>query len=78
MSSLLTRVPVDLSVTDFELDDKSVIITGQSKSLFTIGEFINNLADMVRKKEIIKSLTLTSLSLNDVVGAYEVSVKSEL
>lgn len=78
MNSLLVKIPGNLSIDNFELDDKSVIISGQSRSLFAIGEFINNLTDMVRKKEIIKSLTLNSLILDESKNTYQVSVKSEL
>ena len=78
MSGLLAKIPSNLSLNDFEVDDKSVIITGQSKSLSVIGEFINNLTDMVHKKEIIKSLTLKSLILDESKSAYQISVKSDL
>jgi hypothetical protein len=78
MSSLLTKIPGNLSVGNFVIDDKAVVIVGQSKSLAVIGEFINNLTDMVRKKEIIKSLTLNSLSLDEGKSAYFVSITSGL
>lgn len=78
MNGLLAKIPGQLSVDNFEVDDKSVIISGQSRSLSVIGEFINNLTDMVRKKEIIKSLTLSSLILDENRNTYQVSVKSEL
>ncbi len=78
MSSLLVKIPNNLSIDDFEVDSKSVIITGQSRSLFLIGEFINNLTDMVRKKEVIKSLTLNSLTLDESKNVYLISIKSEL
>ncbi|MDP2585381.1 MAG: hypothetical protein Q8P29_00715 [Candidatus Levybacteria bacterium] len=78
MNGLLERMPSGLSVEDFVIDDKLVIVVGQSKSLYTIGEFVNNLTDMVKKKEIIKSLTLSSLSFDESKNAYQISVKSEL
>lgn len=78
MNSLLAKIPPELSISDFEINDKSVIIAGQSKSLFTIGEFINNFTDMARKKEIIKSLTVNSLSLDGDRGSYQISVRSEM
>lgn len=77
-SGILAKIPRDLSVDNFEADDKLVAITGQSRSLLAIGEFINNLTDMVRKKEIIKSLTLNSLILDENRNVYQVSIKSEL
>lgn len=77
-NGLLLKVPNNLSVEDFEVDDKAVTITGHSRSLFAIGEFINNLTDMVHKKEIIKSLTLNSLTLDQGQSVYQVSLRSEL
>jgi hypothetical protein len=78
MNEILIKVPSQLSIESFEIDDKSIVITGQSKSLFTIGELINNLTDMVRRKEIIKSLTLNSLTLDRSIGVFRISIKSEL
>lgn len=76
VSSLLTKIPDNLLIESFMVDDKSVAITGQSKSLFVIGEFINNLTDMARKKEVIKSLTLNSLILDEGGRVYSVSVRA--
>lgn len=78
MNDLLTKIPRGLSVEDFEIDDKTIIIVGQSKSLYAIGEFMNNLTDMARKKEIIKSLMLSSLTFDEGKNAYQISIKSEL
>lgn len=78
MNSLLTKVPDSLSIDNFQADEKSVVITGQSRSLSAIGEFINNLTEMVRRKEIIKSLTLNSLVLDEGKNAYRVSISSEI
>lgn len=77
-NDLLVKVPSNLTVDNFEVDNESVVISGQSKSLFAIGEFLNSLTDMVRKKEIIKSLTLNSLVLNYGNSVYGFSVKSQL
>jgi hypothetical protein len=75
---LLAKVPEGLSINIFEINKDSIVISGQSKSLLTIGEFIDNLTDMVHRKEIIKSLTLSSLDRDEGKDFYGVSVKSEL
>jgi hypothetical protein len=77
-ASLLIKIPGNLLVNDFEVDGQTVIIAGESRSLAVIGEFINNLTDMVVRKEIIKSLTLNSLSLDTGKNTYQVSIKSDL
>jgi hypothetical protein len=76
--SLLMKIPGDLFIGGFEVNSGSVVIAGQSKSLSVIGEFINNLTDMVNKKEIIKSLTLRSLALDSGQNVYQVSIESDL
>jgi len=78
MNELLAKVPSGMSINDFEIDDKSVIISGRSNSLYAIGEFINNLSNMAYQKGIIKSLTLNSLSLDLSSNTYQVSIKSDL
>ena len=77
-STLLAKVPNNFSIENFEVDNKSVIFTGQSKSLFAIGKFIDDLTNMVREKESIKSLVLNSLALDVGKNIYRVSLKSEL
>lgn len=75
---LLAKIPIQLSVRSFELDDKSVAITAESRSLSAIGELVSNFTDMVRNKEVIKSLTLNSLILDEGTNAYQISIQSTL
>ena len=78
MSTILEKIPNELSIGGLEIDDKVISLTAQSTSLFAIGEFINNLTDMVSKKEVISSLTLDSLVFDESKNSYQVSVRSEL
>lgn len=75
--SLLANMPDKLFIEDLEIDDKQVIMTAKSTSLLAIGELINNLTDMVHKKEIIRSLTLTTLVFDESKSSYQVSIKSQ-
>jgi Tfp pilus assembly protein PilN len=77
-SGLLAKIPTDLSIDNLEVDSKTVVVSGQSKSLSAIGEFIDNLTDMAHRKEIIKSLTLSSLAFDGDKSTYQISVKSGL
>lgn len=77
-NSLLTKTPSRLFIEDLEVDDKSVVMTASSTSLSAIGELINNLTDMVHKKEIISSLTLSTLVFDESKNSYQVSIRSEL
>lgn len=77
-NALLKKIPGNLSIGDLEADSKSISMTGQSVSLLPIGELINNLTDMANKKEIINSLTLTSLIFNEDKRVYQVGIKADL
>ena len=74
---LLAKTPGKLFIEDLEVDDKTVRLTAQSTSLLAIGELINNLTDMVRKKEIISSLTLSTLVFDEGKNSYQVSIKAD-
>ncbi|OGH17958.1 MAG: hypothetical protein A3C22_01595 [Candidatus Levybacteria bacterium RIFCSPHIGHO2_02_FULL_37_10] len=75
---LLERIPDNLSIGNLEIDSKAISMTAQSASLFSIGELINNLTDMVKKKEIINSLTLNSLIFNEDKNTYAVTIQADL
>lgn len=77
-SAFLAKIPIRLFVESLEVDDKIVSMTASSTSLSSIGEFINNLTDMVRKKEMIKSLTINTLVFDETKNSYQVVVKSDL
>lgn len=74
---LLAKTPNKLLIENLEINDTVISLTAKSTSLAQIGEFINNLTDMVRKKEI-SSLTLNYLSFDESNNAYSFSIKSEL
>jgi len=78
MNELLAKIPDNFSINSFEINDQSIILTGESNSLYSIAQLINNLTDMVYKKEILKSLTLSSLALDSSSNTYQVSLKSDL
>lgn len=77
-SAFLAKIPIRLFVESLEVDDKIVSMTASSTSLSSIGEFINNLTDMVRKKEMIKSLTINTLVFDEIKNSYQIVVKSDL
>lgn len=77
-STFLEKVPDNLSIDQLEISNTAITMTSQSPSLFTIGELINNLTDMVRKKESISSFTLTSLVFNEGQRNYQLAIKLEL
>lgn len=77
-SAILVKKPDSLLIEDIEVDGKVIALTARSTSLFYIGEFIDNLTEMVMKKEIISSLTLDSLVFDGEINSYQISIKSDL
>lgn len=78
MIAMLAKTPNNILVENMEIDYKVISMTVHSSSLFAIGEFINNLTDMVRKKDKINSLTLNSLVFDENKNSYAASIKSEM
>lgn len=78
IGAILKKTPDRLLIQDLTVDDKNVVMIGQSISLSVIGEFINNLADMVAKKEIINAVTLNSLVFDESKNYYQISIKADL
>lgn len=78
ISTLLSRMPSQVSLENLEIDDKQILITASSVSLRSIDEFINNLIVMAEEKEVIHSLFLDSLTFEEGKNNYLVSLKSEL
>lgn len=77
-NAFLAKTPNKLLIENLEIDDRVISLTAKSTSLSAIGEFINSVTDMVRKKEMISSLTLNSLVFDEINNSYSMSIKSEL
>lgn len=77
-NTILAKTPAGVSIEDIEVDNKFIILTAVSPSLLSIDQFINNLTDMVRNKEMISSLTLSGLVFEEGENFYQVSIKSEI
>lgn len=74
---LMNQMPSGLSVEDMQMDNESFSITVSSSSLIDIGVFIDNLIDMAKKKELISSLILDSLTFDEEKNSYLVSLQSK-
>lgn len=78
IGSIFAKIPQRVIVEELKMDRKLIFLTASSASLYSIGELINNLTDMVRKKEIIQSLKLNSLIVDTDKNIYSVSLEAEL
>ena len=78
IQTILIKTPDRTFIKSLEVDGKSVIMTAQSPSLTSIGDFINNFTDMVRKKDLIDSLTINALVFDESRDSYEISLTANL
>lgn len=78
LSVIMGKIPTEVSTDRIEIDKKKISLTISSNSLVPINTLINNFVDMVRKKEIITSLTLNSLTLSVKTGKYSISLDASL
>ena len=75
---LFSKIPSRVSVESLEINAKSLSLTVSSPSLSSIGELIDNLAGMVKEKEIINSLTINSLVFDVGSNSYNLIVKGDI
>lgn len=78
LNLILGKVPTEVSIDRIEVDKKKISLTISSSSLIPINTLINNFVDMVRKKEIITSLVLNSLTLSAKTDRYSISLGASL
>ena len=74
IDTLLGKIPEGMSVDSLEFAEKKISIKVSSGSLVPVDGFFNNLIDMAKRKEIIKSLSLESLDALELEGSYKVSI----
>ena len=78
LNTLLRQVPEGILVDSLGFYEKKVSIEISSSSLIPVDGLINNLVDMAKRKEIIKTLTLDSLDVSESVGSYKVSISMSI
>ncbi len=78
INTILERIPNEISIQSLRVDKKTLALTLTSNSLQPIQDFINNLISMAKKKELINTITLDSLTLSEKNSSYFVSIKANL
>lgn len=76
INTFLEKIPNDVSINSFEIDKAKVAITASSDSLSSIDSMLNTFIEMTAKKQIIKSLTIGSLTSDQKSGNYSLSIKA--
>ncbi|OGH07954.1 MAG: hypothetical protein A2W22_06825 [Candidatus Levybacteria bacterium RBG_16_35_11] len=77
IESLLKLTPNSVRINNLNFSTETFSITLISSSLLPLDDLINSYIAKLTKKELIKSLTINSLSLNQKTGNYYLSIKAE-
>ena len=77
-NSVLQAIPSGISVDKLTVDDKKISLMASSDSLLSLNTLISKLIEMAKRKEIITSLTLNSLSLNQKTSRYSVFFDADM
>jgi len=78
INTLLQLMPPGLSTTTLELGKKDVTVVVRSNSLLLIDKFLNSMMELSAKKQVISSLTIENLVVNQKTGSYSLSLKTTL
>lgn len=76
MNTFLEKIPNDVSINSLGIDKSKVTITVSSNSLSPIDKMLNSFFEMIEKKQIIKSITIQSISSDQGGGNYSLSIKA--
>ena len=78
INTLLQLMPPGVSTTTLELSKKDVVLIVHSNSLLSIDKFLNSIIDLSSKKQVISSVIIESLIINQKTGSYSLSLKTTL
>lgn len=75
---LLKEMPIEAEANVLEVNEKIIDLTVKSDSLLPLNEFIDNLTELAKKKEIVKKLSIQGITFNDKIGSYSLSIRAEI
>ena len=74
LNTVLGKIPDGILIETLEFSEKKISMNITSVSLIPIDVFFNDLIEMAKRKEIVKSLTLESLDASSLTGSYKISI----
>lgn len=78
LSNILSQAPSDVVMTSLSINKKKISAIITSSSLVSLSSLIDTLKGMVDKKEFIKNVTISSLSLEGKSGSYVLTLNMEI
>ena len=77
-SVFLEKIPPEVQIEELQISQKSLTLSISSTSLASIDTVIKNFTDMAKQKQILKSLTLGSLTFVPRTGRYLTTLQATL
>ncbi len=78
INTMLQLMPPGVSTAALELNKNDVVLVVSSNSLLSIDKFLNSIIDLSSKKQVISSVIIESLVVNNKTGSYSLSIKTTL
>jgi|SRR3989344_419346 len=76
INTFLEKIPSGVLINSLGIDKSKVTVTVSSDSLSSIDKMLNSFFGMIAEKQIIKSITVQSLSSGQGGGSYSLSIKA--
>ena len=78
INTFIGKFPQDVLIENLDLDKKTLQITVSSPTLLSLNTLIDDLTDMAKQKELIRSLSLESITGGQKNSKYLVTLKADL
>lgn len=78
IDKILSLTSSEVTPDSLTLNDNKISLRVSSNSLLNIGQFLDSLVNLSDKKEVLKNLTVDSLSANIGGGTYSLSISAEV
>ena len=78
LNTILGKIADGILIETLEFKEKKISMNITSASLIPIDVFFNDLIEMAKRKEIVKSLTLESLDASFLTGSYKISINMNI
>lgn len=78
LNILLSQIPQGVTASSLRIEKGDLTLTVNSSSLLPINKFLNNIIDLSIKKNVVKGVTIESLTIDSKTGIYSLSVKAKI
>jgi len=76
LGAIVDNAPADVSFDSVNIDQNTLDITTSSASLESLGTLLDQLTELVDKKQLLKSYSLTSIGVTEGQSTYSMTLKA--